>query len=60
MPLRVSGKNLDIGEALRALPAAPRTVFVCGSNRFVEGVTQPMLDLGVPAAIVRTERFGGA
>jgi ferredoxin-NADP reductase len=49
-----------LGEALRSLPDAPRTLFVCGSNRFVEGVTQPMLELGVPASVVRTERFGGA
>jgi ferredoxin-NADP reductase len=49
-----------LGSALARLPAGPRTVFVCGSNRFVEGVTQPLLELGVSASVVRTERFGGA
>lgn len=49
-----------LSAAIARLPAPPRMVFVCGSNRFVEGVTQPMLDLGVPAAVIRTERFGGA
>lgn len=49
-----------LSAALARLPAPPRMVFVCGSNRFVEGVTQPMLELGVPAAVIRTERFGGA
>ncbi|WP_367278203.1 FAD-binding oxidoreductase [uncultured Alsobacter sp.] len=46
--------------ALGRLSMPPRTVFVCGSNRFVEGVTQPLLELGVSASVIRTERFGGA
>lgn len=39
---------------------SPDTVFVCGSNRFVETVTAHLVDLGQPAAAIRTERYGGA
>jgi len=39
---------------------APRHVFVCGSNRFVEGVTIGLPDASLPASIIRTERYGGA
>jgi len=37
----------------------PRRVFVCGSNPFVEGVTRPLLDLGLAPERIRTERYGG-
>lgn len=50
--------------ALRALIAqwghAPRHVYVCGSNRFVEGVTRGLPDASLAAGIIRTERYGGA
>lgn len=38
----------------------PAHVFVCGANRFVEAVTTGLLDAAVPAARIRTERYGGA
>jgi len=38
---------------------APRHVFVCGANRFVEAVTTGLVDIGIPAARIRTERYGG-
>jgi len=38
----------------------PRHVFVCGSNRFVEATTDGLQAAGVPAAVIRTERYGGA
>ena len=38
----------------------PRHVFVCGSNRFVEGVTRGLPDASLPAGMIRTERYGGA
>lgn len=38
----------------------PRHVYVCGSNRFVEGVTRGLPDASLPAGIIRTERYGGA
>jgi ferredoxin-NADP reductase len=34
------------------------TAFVCGSNGFVESASQLLLELGVPARRIRTERFG--
>ncbi len=33
--------------------------FVCGSNPFVSAVSDLLVDAGVPAATIRTERFGG-
>jgi len=45
---------------LSVMQEAPRTVFVCGSNRFVETVTGHLVHLGQPPASIRTERFGGA
>jgi ferredoxin-NADP reductase len=35
-----------------------RHVFVCGSNRFVEAAAGALLQAGVPAAKIRTERYG--
>ena len=32
--------------------------FICGSNPFVEAASMLLLDLGVPAGRIRTERFG--
>jgi ferredoxin-NADP reductase len=37
----------------------PCRTFVCGSNAFVESVTQLLLDLSLPADQIRTERYGG-
>lgn len=38
----------------------PRHVYVCGSNRFVEGVTRGLPDASLAAGMIRTERYGGA
>jgi ferredoxin-NADP reductase len=51
----------DVGEfAARVIPA-DRTpeIRVCGPTAFVEQYAQWLLDLGYPAATIRTERFGG-
>lgn len=48
-----------VRDALGRLAAAPSGVFVCGSNPFVETAAQAVLELGVPANLVRTERYGG-
>lgn len=37
----------------------PRHVYVCGSNAFVEAVTDGLLLADVAAAAIRTERYGG-
>jgi ferredoxin-NADP reductase len=39
---------------------SPRHVFVCGANGFVESVANGLLDAGIDAARIRTERYGGA
>ncbi len=49
-----------IAEALAKLGAPPRLSFVCGSNAFVNAASGHLLDSGIAAATVRTERYGGA
>jgi ferredoxin-NADP reductase len=49
-----------IREILRRWGHAPRHAYVCGSNAFVEAVTAALVADGVPAAIVRAERYGGS
>ena len=39
---------------------APRHVYVCGSNAFVEAVTSALVLDGMPARIIRAERYGGS
>jgi ferredoxin-NADP reductase len=46
-------------ELLMKLAAPPRHVFVCGMNAFVEAAAQGAIEAGVPASIIRTERYGG-
>jgi ferredoxin-NADP reductase len=48
-----------VREALTRWGCSPRSVYVCGSNVFVEAVTGSLLAEAVPAKIIRTERFGG-
>jgi ferredoxin-NADP reductase len=38
---------------------AARDAYVCGSNVFVEAVTESLVQQGVPPARIRTERYGG-
>ncbi|MGR6967665.1 FAD-binding oxidoreductase [Geodermatophilus sp. URMC 61] len=37
-----------------------RTAYVCGSAGFAEAASQLLVDLGVPAAEIRVERFGAS
>jgi ferredoxin-NADP reductase len=37
----------------------PRLTFVCGANLFVDAVTAALITQGIPAAQIRTERYGG-
>jgi ferredoxin-NADP reductase len=56
------GRRVDgaiIAEQLRLLPQAPTHVFVCGANAFVEAAAQGAIEAGIPAGIIRTERYGG-
>jgi ferredoxin-NADP reductase len=41
-----------------ASAAGAMTAFVCGTNGFVESATRLLLDSGLAAAAIRTERFG--
>jgi ferredoxin-NADP reductase len=45
--------------ALAFLSSPPSIVFVCGANAFVETAAGALLDLGIPPATIRTERYGG-
>jgi ferredoxin-NADP reductase len=46
-------------EVVARLPGAPRHVFVCGANAFVNAAADGVVAAGVPVAGVRTERYGG-
>ncbi len=46
-----------VGAALASI-GRPNTVFLCGSNRFVSPAADLIMAAGVPATIIRTERFG--
>jgi ferredoxin-NADP reductase len=46
-------------DVLPLLGEAPRSVFICGSNSFVNAAADAVVASGVPAAVVWTERYGG-
>ena len=46
-----------LGEAIAAAGASP-LVYICGPTLLVEAAANGLVDLGVPPAQVRTERFG--
>lgn len=48
-----------VRDVLTAASAAPMLVYVCGSTPFVETVSSALVDEGVGAGLIRTERFGG-
>lgn len=45
-------------QALTRLPRPPALAFVCGSNTFVSAAARALIDAGIPAEIIRTERYG--
>jgi ferredoxin-NADP reductase len=45
-------------EDVRPLLDGQRTVFVCGSAGFAEAASTTLVELGVPPAAIRVERFG--
>lgn len=53
---RIDGAT--IATALAALPATPARTFICGSNPFVENAATHVVDAGVNAGTVSTERYG--
>jgi ferredoxin-NADP reductase len=48
-----------LGDVLRRWAKVPRSVYVCGSTLFVEAVAGALVQEGIPAERIRTERFGG-
>ncbi|MET7245531.1 FAD-binding oxidoreductase [Methylobacterium sp. EM32] len=55
------GRRIDadiVGAALAAL-GTPAYTFVCGSTPFVSAAADLLVEAGVPARTIRTERFGG-
>ncbi len=51
--------TLILAELLARLPQAPKHVFVCGSNPFVEAAADATIMSGVAPNLIRTERYGG-
>ena len=45
-------------QSMARLPGPPDVAFVCGSNAFVSAAAQALMDAGVAAEIIRTERYG--
>jgi ferredoxin-NADP reductase len=48
-----------LAEVLAAWRQTPGSSYVCGSTPFVEAVTSALVELGIPPASVRAERYGG-
>jgi ferredoxin-NADP reductase len=59
-PIPAGRVNRKVLEAATLPAAETPTVFVCGPTGFVEAVATVLVELGHPAARVKTERFGGA
>ncbi len=56
------GRRLDgavMKEILAKWKHTPAQVYACGSNNFVEATVSLLLDSGIPAGRIRTERYGG-
>jgi ferredoxin-NADP reductase len=47
-----------MAQAMARLPEPPGVAFVCGSNAFVSAAAQALIDAGVAAENIRTERYG--
>ena len=60
--VRDYGRRADpamLTELLARLPQAPKQVFVCGSNPFVEAAADAAIATGIAPSLIRTERYGG-
>jgi ferredoxin-NADP reductase len=57
-PVGFITKELLMGELAKFDPAAPPTVYICGSTPFVEAMADSLIDLGVGNDRIRAERFG--
>jgi ferredoxin-NADP reductase len=50
--------NAMVADVIGRLPHPPKHVFVCGSNGFVNVAADAALAAQIPAATIRTERYG--
>jgi ferredoxin-NADP reductase len=48
-----------VRELLSRLPAAPKAVFVCGTNAFVNAAADGAVAAGIVPGLIHTERYGG-
>jgi ferredoxin-NADP reductase len=48
-----------IREVLTKLPASPKSMFICGTNAFVNAAADGAVAATLPSAIIHTERYGG-
>ena len=63
MPARSSDFNRRVdpellGAALSRLSAPPASLFACGTNGFVNAVTDAAIAAGIDGRTIRTERYG--
>jgi ferredoxin-NADP reductase len=47
-----------VAEVAARLPVSPGSVFVCGSNAFVDIAADATLALGLESRLIKTERYG--
>jgi ferredoxin-NADP reductase len=50
---------LMLEDLLARMPGPPASVYVCGSDAFVEAAAQGLIESTVSADVIRTERYGG-
>jgi len=48
-----------IRELLTQMPAAPKEMFICGTNAFVNAAADGAVAAGIAAGLIHTERYGG-
>lgn len=56
------GRRIDsdmVADVVKRLPGPPVHVFVCGANSFVNAAADGAVAAGIPAGLIRTERYGG-
>jgi ferredoxin-NADP reductase len=48
-----------VTDVVKRLPGPPVHVFVCGSNAYVNAAADGAIAAGIPAGLIKTERYGG-
>lgn len=52
--------HMVIEEVLAKFNEPPRHIFICGNNPFVETASSVLVEAGLPAGSIKTERYGAA